>query len=643
MPSPHSLPQSLRGTESVWVPRVWAPDATKVELVLGSAPTGDPNIELRTETEVTADRSFAGEVRRETMEPGENGWWEATAPLSRGTRYGFSLDGGHPRPDPRSRFQPQGVHSWSQVWLPGTPDHGSWAGLDCLDKVFYELHVGTFTPEGTFAAAAGKLGYLKETGVEVIELLPLAAFEGSRGWGYDQVLPFAVESAYGTPDDLAEFVAAAHREGLAVCLDIVLNHFGNFGCYLGEFGPYFHAEQTMWGGAFDLDQPGEPLEYLADAAWWWLEAFGIDALRLDAIHAIEENGRKRLMDAVGQRVRRLEETSGWQRTLIAESDLNQVSLLDKLGLDGLWNDDFHHALHTLLTGESQGYYADFATPKALVKVMADTYFHNGTFSSFRNQVWGETVDPGLDRAHFVVCASNHDQVGNRPFGDRPASYIPEANTAALATLTLLSPFTPLLFMGEEFGAVTPFAFFCHPLQEDDAQKVRDGRLREFAAAWENTPGEPDREGPGRTIADGKTTNKPTVTPPDPTAETTFEDSKLDWPAAQSPRGRAFRRWHRDLIELRHRAGAGDFLPEPLRGSEALPAPYRGEATWNGQVLVMSCRGLEVWVNFGPPVEVSADTVLNWDDYAIVSGAERPDSSPSHGVPRVTQVMVRATR
>lgn len=623
----NKVPQSHLAESSFFRPRVWAPRSSHVELVVRS---GALPASARYK-DVTTDAAFRGQSVRETMKSNSNGWWEALHDLPAGSLYGFSLNGEKPLPDPRSRFQPEGVHSWSEVWLPSHLDHGKWTGLNCLGKVFYELHVGTFTSGGTFRAAQEKLSYLRDIGVEVVEIMPVAAFEGSRGWGYDQVLPFAVQASYGGPNDLAQFVAAAHREGLAVCLDIVLNHLGNSGCYAGKFGPYFLSEPTIWGNAFDLSQPGEPVEYLSDAALWWLEAFGIDALRLDAIHAISAEGRKRLMDAITAKVQTLSEPETWPRTLIAESDLNQVSLLDTLGLDGLWNDDFHHALHGLFTGESHGYYADFANRHAVVKVINETYFHNGTYSSFRKKHWGQAVPREVKQNHFVVFSSNHDQVGNRPFGDRPASYISPAAAAALAALTVLSPFTPLLFMGEEYGATTPFQFFSDPLDEQNAQKLRAGRLQEFAAAWDI----------GTERNDGThSIFKIPAQLPDPTAESTFQNSKLNWQESETDRGRSFRNWYHDLIALRHRAQAGEFLFSDVHHQTLDCSPYHGEAFWENEVLILRSLGLRVEVNFGSPsAAIPQNILLNWNDYAEGTSKNSADVESSPETSKVSQIFV----
>lgn len=689
--------------DGIFVPRVWAPDRERVDLVVavgtpvtqGMAALGAIPSTLGVDVasvfpdslgatsvsgaviETPARDAFSGEYRIHPMQRGESGWWESPISLPPGAHYGFRLDGGKIHPDPRSRFQPEGVHSWSEVWVPPQLDHGDWAGMDCLGKVCYELHVGTFTPEGTFDAAAAKLRGLREIGVEVVEIMPVAAFEGRRGWGYDPVLLFATQAAYGGPGGLARFVATAHREGLAVCLDTVLNHLGNLGCYLAEYGPYFSPEPTIWGQGFDLSEadapplaphesgetearraeatkpkptphepgktdtsdteaadnkatphatnatdrkalaaPGEGFCYPRDAAWWWLKAFGIDALRLDAIHAIPEPGRRRLLCAIRDGIPQLEAESGWKRTLIAESDLNDWTLLETHGLDGLWNDDFHHALHTLFTGESGGYYRDFASREALVKVLADTYFHNGTYSSFRGRMWGQTVPAELDSRHFVVCASNHDQVGNRPFGDRPAASLSEFSAAAQLAVTLLTPYTPLLFMGEEFGAITPFLFFADPIEPADAARLREGRRAEFARAWEtdavaggnddlthnleraSEPG--SNRGSARDTAAKNQGAAPAI--PDPAAEVTFRDSHLDWAQSDSTRGQAFLRWTRELLALR------------TRRLHEVPSGIRPRARWERDCLVVESLGLEIQVNFGVPQPKPERVLLDAADF-----------------------------
>lgn len=558
-------------------PRVWAPNRRRVDLVLLDSPPGSVR-------ELGYDQAFSGESHRIPMETEPGGWWVCPVELAAGERYGFSLDGADPRPDPRSRYQPEGVHSWSEVWLPDKLDHGSWAGTGVIDKVFYELHVGTFTPEGTFRAAQEKLPYLRDLGIEVIELMPVSAFEGNRGWGYDLVSLFAVHAAYGGPEGLAQFVAAAHREGMAVCMDTVLNHAGTLGCYLNEFAPYLNTEPQQWGCGYNLSAEGEVCEFLSDAALWWLKAFDIDALRLDAVHAIAARDREILFHRLRQQVTSLQKRSRREVSLVAESDLNQASMLETLELDGLWNDDFHHALHALFTGETHGYYRDFAPREALVKVLRDTYFHNHTYSSFRRQIWGEVVSEEVDPRRFVVFSANHDQVGNRPHGDRPSANLDDLSLAAMAALTLLSAYTPLLFMGEEFAATTPFLFFAAPLHPDDQALVRDGRQQEFAQAWEGTLAAQDAV-------------------PDPTDLATFEASKLSW--EPTARGERMLGWYRDLLALRRRQRRGEFAPAPGQ---------RHRAAWLNDVLVMEHAGIRVLVNFGSePIATTQRVLMNWNE------------------------------
>lgn len=641
---------------SGFTPRVWAPEKTTVELIIQVAGTGlGDQAELAEPINLPPSLAFSGEHRRVTMHPMAGGWWESPESLAPGDFYGFCLDGGPFHPDPCSRFQPEGVHSWSEVWIPDStsrevpkspesskapenpevkeareareaPHRATTTApgsdfSELLGKVFYELHVGTFTPEGSFAAAATKLADLKALGVEVVELMPLAAFEGDRGWGYDSSDFFAPFAPYGTPPELTDFVRAAHELGLAVCLDLVLNHASARGCYLSAFGPYFSFDETLWGDAFDIPkvsgESNEALAFLTDSALWWLEAYGFDALRLDAIHAIDAPRRKVLLDAIAAQLPALEARSGRRRTLIAESDLNDAGLLEELHLDGLWDDDFHHALHCLFTGESGGYYADFADREAFTKVMAEVYFHNGTFSTFRGQIWGEPVSPRLPREHFVVFSSNHDQVGNRALGDRPASYLPSISVAALAALTLLSPFTPMLFMGEEFGALTPFQFFADPEGESDAIAIREGRAEEFSRMWTDSLG-------------SKAGDTSVLNLPDPTDIEAFRASKLDWSEAETPRGEAFRRWYFDLLALRRRQRAGEFLST----SAALPS-----ARWEGEVLVMENAGISVLVNFGEIPLAAQDSLMDWQDYAPAS--EPPNLSPEATKQAPTQLLVLA--
>jgi len=444
------------------------------------------------------------------MAKGTGGWW--TGPLlSAGDDYAFEVDGNGPFPDPRSAWQPRGVHGFSRVfdcsqfaWT-----DAAWAGRDARGAVTYELHIGALTPAGTLDAIIGRqLKDLAARGIEMIELMPVAAFPGDRGWGYDGVAPYSVHDAYGGPAALQRFVDAAHAEGLAVCLDIVYNHLGPDGNYLGQFGPYFtDAHETPWGWAVNLDQPGSDgmRAFIIDNALRWCEDFHLDALRLDAVHALVDDSPTHILAELSVRTAALADRLGRPLSLVAESDLNQPSMVTPvaeggLGMTAQWADDVHHALHSYLTGETHGYYGDFGSIETLDKAYRKVFVHDGGFSTFRGKTWGAPVPDDMDRQRFVVCASNHDQVGNRAIGDRPSSSLSPGGQAASLALILLSPFTPMLFMGEEYRETRPFMFFTDH-DEPLGSAVSEGRMSEFAGhGWEalyggevNVPDPQDRQ------------------------------------------------------------------------------------------------------------------------------------------------------
>ncbi|WP_151525486.1 malto-oligosyltrehalose trehalohydrolase [Serinicoccus kebangsaanensis] len=454
---------------------LWAPEAERVELLLG------------------ARLEDAGRVE---MALAEGGWWRAEADASaHDDRYAFSVDGGIAVPDPRSRHQPDGVHAPSRLVDSSTfawSDAG-WRGVPMERAAVYELHVGTFTAEGTFEAAATRLDHLVGLGITVVELMPVAAFPGRHGWGYDGVAPYAVHDAYGGPEGLARFVDAAHAAGLAVWLDVVYNHLGPSGNYLAQAGPYFTDRyHTPWGDAVNLDGPGsdEVRAYLLDNVEMWLTDYHLDGLRLDAVHALHDERAVHLLEELAALADDVAARTGIPRSLVAESDRNDPSTVARrgpggaggLGLHGQWVDDVHHALHVLLTGETAGYYADFAEPGAIGKVLGRTpFFHDGTFSTFRGRSHGAAVDLSVTEPwRFVASLQTHDQVGNRAVGDRVHHGIPAGRHAIGAALLLTAPWTPMLFMGEEWAASTPWQYFTDHEEEWLAQSIREGRRAEFA-------------------------------------------------------------------------------------------------------------------------------------------------------------------
>lgn len=422
---------------------VWAPEADSVGLRL------------------------AGALRPMTRDGVRTGWWTADAEAADGDRYGFVLDDGPVLPDPRSRRQPDGPDGESAVVdQEAYPWRAAWTGRGLPGAVLYELHIGTYTGEGTFDAAAARLPHLAELGITHVSLMPVCPFPGTHGWGYEGVSLWAVHEPYGGPEGLKRFVDTAHGLGLAVVLDVVHNHLGPSGNYLPAFGPYFtETHHTPWGAAVNLDAAGsdEVRAYLLGSALGWLRDYRLDGLRLDAVHALADTRALTFLEELSTAVDALAAELGRPLTLIAESDLCDPRTTTPraeggIGLHAQWNDDFHHALHTALTGESQGYYADFATAPlaAVAKTVTSAFFHNGTYSGFRGRTHGRPVDTVRTPAtRFVGYAQTHDQIGNRALGDRLSATLSPGLLACAAALVLTGPFTPMLFMGEEWGARTP--------------------------------------------------------------------------------------------------------------------------------------------------------------------------------------------
>jgi maltooligosyltrehalose trehalohydrolase len=428
------------------------------------------------------------------LRPEGDGWW--TGPeLSPGTDYAYLLDGSDEAlPDPRSQWQPHGVHGPSRVYEQDAFDwhDGDWRGRDLTAAVIYELHVGTFTPGATFDAAIERLPHLVELGVTHVELLPVNDFNGAWNWGYDGVLWYAVHEPYGGPDGLKRFVDAAHNQGLAVVLDVVYNHLGPSGNYLPRFGPYLKSGRNTWGELVNLEAPNVR-RYVIDNALMWLRDYHVDGLRLDACHALQDTSPTHVLAELSAAVDALAVTLGRPLTLIAECDLNDpVTItprdLGGWGLTAQWDDDVHHALHALLTGERQGYYCDFGSLAVVAKTFTRAFLHDGTYSTFRRKMWGEPIDAHHQHGwQFVACLQNHDQVGNRALGER----LTELTTSALlkvgAMLLLTSPFTPLLWMGEEWAASTRWPFFTSHPEPALAAATRDGRIAEFAEhGWDTS-------------------------------------------------------------------------------------------------------------------------------------------------------------
>ncbi|MBI3463271.1 MAG: malto-oligosyltrehalose trehalohydrolase [Planctomycetes bacterium] len=540
------------------------------------------------------------------MLPEHGGYFvHAATNVREGQRYAFRLDGGPQHPDPASRWQPDGVQGPSAILIPEhfRWDEGNWSGVRREDLVIYELHVGTFTPEGTFDAVIPRLDALRELGVTAIELMPVAQFPGERNWGYDGVFPFAVQNSYGGPHGLQRLVNACHRAGLAVILDVVYNHLGPEGNYLAEFGPYFSGRyRTPWGKAMNFDgRDCDPVRALVlDNVRYWIRDFHIDGLRLDAVHAIFDQSPKHILREIKKVADEAAAQLGRPVHVIAESNLNDVRLLnpeDRGGyaLDAQWSDDFHHSVHALLTGERGGYYADFGQPEQLVKALNRTFVLDGCYSIYRGRRHGAPAGdyPG-DR--FVVSIQNHDQVGNRACGDRFGTLLTPAQQRLAAGLLLLAPHVPLIFMGQEYGETRPFPFFCSFEDPQLLEAVRRGRRQDFASFnW------PDQI-------------------PDPQAEATFRSTTLTWSWPEGTWHAGLRRLYRDLLTARRRWPAlHDFrhrraeLPSGTGEPEILRLTRGGTAA--------GPDALVTYFNLGPSDRLLPDTLP--PDTTLLLSSEEP--------------------
>jgi maltooligosyltrehalose trehalohydrolase len=491
---------------------VWAPFSKEVDLCLVDAPE-----------------------RRVQMNRRASGYYQAIVEgVEPGARYVYHLDGAAARPDPASRFQGEGVHGPSQIVCVDFPwDDTSWFGPPLNDYIFYELHVGTYSKEGNFDAIVPRLAELKSLGVTAIELMPVAQFSGHRNWGYDGVFPFAVQNSYGGPAALKALVRACHQEGIAVALDVVYNHLGPEGNYLGEFGPYFTDRyRTPWGPGLNFDGPesDEVRRYFVENALYWVTDFHIDALRLDAIHAIVDHSAQPLLQELTAAVHQRATELNRRVYVIAESDLNDVRVIQPrqsggYGFDAQWNDNFHHALHTVVTGEREGYYQDFGQLRQLAKAYAEGFVYSGEYSVFRRRRHGNSSRT-IPAQRFVVCSQNHDQIGNRMLGDRLSGLVCFEALKLAAGIVVLSPYLPLLFMGEEYGEPAPFLYFTSHSDASLAEAVRRGRREEFSGfAWQGEA-------------------------PDPQDEATFLHSKIDYELRDTAGHRILRDFYRELIRLR---------------------------------------------------------------------------------------------
>lgn len=487
--------------------------------------------------EVALHRVRAGSAERVAMTRVDGDWWVAIGALADGDRYGFLLDGDeHPLPDPRSRRQPDGVHGLSALDDPAAYDwlDEGWRGRQLAGSVIYELHVGTFSPEGTFDGAIARLDHLVELGVDLVELLPVNGFNGTHNWGYDGVLWYAVHEGYGGPAGYRRFVDACHTRGIGVVQDVVYNHLGPSGNYLPRFGPYLHdASANTWGDSVNVAHP-EVRRYVLDNLAMWFDDFHVDGLRLDAVHALVDDSPQHILQAMAEETDARSTHLRRPLTLIAESDMNDPRLIlpreaGGYGLTAQWSDDHHHAIHAAVTGEASGYYADFATADALPKTSTQGFFHDGSYSSFRERPHGFPIPAEVPMWRLVTFAQDHDQIGNRAAGDRLSQSLDEEDLAVAAVLNLTSPFTPMLFMGEEWGARTPWQFFTSHPEPELGRATAEGRLAEFVKmGWDES------------------------VVPDPQDPATFERSKLDWSELDEPAHARLLALHRALIALRRR-------------------------------------------------------------------------------------------
>jgi maltooligosyltrehalose trehalohydrolase len=520
-----------RRADGAWEFSVWAPEREKVALhILG-----------------IRDRFVA-------MNKDGCGYHQAVVnDIEPRSRYFYRLDGSQEYPDPASRYQPNGVHQASEIFDVAAFQwtDANWKAPSLEQSIFYELHVGTYSAEGSLDGVRSHLSELADLGITTIELMPLAQFPGSRNWGYDGVYPYAVQNSYGGPLALQRLVDAAHAQGLAVALDVVYNHLGPEGNYLGQFGPYFSDRyRTPWGEAINFDGPqSDPVRrFFIENALFWFEHFHIDVLRLDAIHGIFDFGALHILAELETQVELASKRLGRELRLVAESDLNDARVLlpaenGGYGLPAQWNDDFHHSLHTLLTREAKGYYADFGSVAHLAAVLRDGWFYHGQYSKARRRRHGNSA-AGIPCSHFVVFSQNHDQVGNRALGDRLSTLVDFEAQKLAAGLTLLSPFVPLLFMGEEYGEPSPFLYFTSHGDHDLIEAVRRGRSQEFSEfGWNGAI-------------------------PDPQDETTFTNSRLQHRLRDSEPHRTLLRFYRELIRFRRANDLGAPAELEISGSES---------------------------------------------------------------------------
>jgi maltooligosyltrehalose trehalohydrolase len=532
------------------------------------------------------------------MTRSDDGWWHATIETSPDARYGYLLDDDPTvLADPRSARQPDGVHARSQLW--DTSGAGwtdaDWRGRSVQGAVIYELHVGTFTPAGTFDSAIEKLDYLVDLGIDFVELMPVNSFAGTHGWGYDGVLWYSVHEPYGGPDGLVRFVNACHARGLGVLIDAVFNHFGPSGNYLPRFGPYLSSASNPWGEGINIADADsdEVRRYIIGCALRWMRDFHADGLRLDAVHALFDTTAIHILEELATETDWLSKQVGRPLSLVAESDLNDQRVITPrdqhgYGVTAQWDDDVHHAVHTAVSGERQGYYADFGSLATLAETLRHGFFHAATYSSFRRRRHGRPLDISrVPATRLVAYTCTHDQVGNRALGDRPSQNLTGGQLAIKAALTLGSPYTAMLFMGEEWGASTPFQFFSSHPEPELARATAEGRKAEFAEhGWD---------------ADDI---------PDPQDPQTFARSKLNWDEVDSGEHARLYAFYRDLIALRR---TETDLADPWL--EHVVVDYDEDRRW----IVMRRNRLVIACNLSTEatsVPVSGELVLSWNSPSI---------------------------
>lgn len=540
------------------------------------------------------------------MSRSDDDWWHADVDARPDARYGYTLDDDPTvLPDPRSPRQPDGVHKRSQLWRPA-PDawsDGDWPGRSIDGRVIYELHVGTFTPDGTLDSAIEKLDYLVDLGVDFVELMPVNAFGGTHGWGYDGVLWYAVHEPYGGPDGLVRFIDSCHRRGLGVLIDAVFNHLGPSGNYLPRFGPYLSSGSNPWGESINIaDAEADTVRrYILDCALRWMRDFHADGLRLDAVHALVDTTAIHILEELSAETDALAEELGRPLSLIAESDRNDPRLITPrdrggYGMTAQWDDDIHHAIHAAVSRERQGYYRDFGSLETLAKTLKGGYFHAGTYSSFRHRRHGRPLDTAtMPATRLLAYTLTHDQVGNRATGDRPSQTLTFGQLAVKAALALGSPYTAMLFMGEEWGSSSPFQFFSSHPEPELARATAEGRKREFAEhGWD---------------ADEI---------PDPQDPQTFQRSKLNWAEVNTGEHERLRHVYQRLIALR---STEPDLADPWL--DHLRVDYDEDRRW----VVMGRGSLSIACNLGAEavdVPVTGELVLAWGEPAVGAQATRLD-------------------